>query len=497
MTKPNVLLAIADDLAWPHLSAYGSRMVSTPAADRVAREGALFTNCYTTAPTCTASRASLLTGRYPWRLEEGCQLWGLLPQKYAVYPDLLERSGYFIGYTYKGWGPGSIQASGRARNPAGPAFNRHTCVPLTSCMSKNDYTANFTDFLSRKPDRAPFCFWYGAKEPHRAYEPGSGLRHGKRLEDAEVPSYLPDTPEVRSDLLDYALEIERFDRDLGAMLQVLEDRDELDNTIVIVTGDNGLPFPRAKANIYQNGCHVPLAIRWGNQMPPGRTITDFISFIDLAPTLLEAAGIDSAPLQADGRTFLGTLLSGAAGRVDPDRNFVQTGRERHGYCRPHNLGNPMRSLVTDDLLYVRNFTPERPIRDCDASPTRALIESYKANPAMQPYYDLCFGPRPDEELYLAADGPDCVRNVAADPAYATLLHECRQRLNTLLTSQEDPRILSGGAIFECAPYYGRSISAYRTMDFPPINPEHYQLANIPPATPTPPVNAIPPYNQWS
>ena len=104
MPKPNILLAIADDLAWPHLSAYGSKMVSTPAADRVACEGTLFTNCYTTAPSCTASRASLLTGRFPWRLEEGFQLWGLLPQKYVVYPDPLEAAGYFIGKTFKGLG---------------------------------------------------------------------------------------------------------------------------------------------------------------------------------------------------------------------------------------------------------------------------------------------------------------------------------------------------------------------------------------------------------
>lgn len=464
MPKPNILLAIADDLAWPHLSAYDSKMVSTPAADRVACEGTLFTNCYTTAPSCTASRASLLTGRFPWRLEEGFQLWGLLPQKYVVYPDLLEAAGYFIGKTFKGWGPGSVEASGRTRNPAGPAFNRHTCTPLTSCMSTNDYTANFADFLSQKPASAPFCFWYGAKEPHRAYEAGSGVRHGKELSQAEVPAYLPDTPEVRSDLLDYALEIERFDRDLGAMLKILEERGELDNTIVIVTGDNGLPFPRAKANLYQNGCHVPLAIRWGTHIPPNRTITDFISFIDLAPTLLEAAGVDSSPLRSDGRSFLNILTSEASGRVDPTRSSVQTGRERHGYCRPHNLGNPMRSLVTDHFLYIHNFTPERPIHDCDLSPTRTLIESWQTNPYMEPYYDLCFGTRPAEELYLATDGPDCIRNVASDPTYAALLSSCREQLNTLLTIQEDPRILNGGSVFECAPYYGRVTK----IDLPPL-----------------------------
>jgi len=151
-------------------------------------------------------------------------------------------------------------------------------------------------------------------------------------------------------------------------------------------------------------------------------------------------------------------------RVDPTRSSVQTGRERHGYCRPHNLGNPMRSLVTDHFLYIHNFTPERPIHDCDLSPTRTLIESWQTNPYMEPYYDLCFGTRPAEELYLATDGPDCIRNVASDPTYAALLSSCREQLNTLLTIQEDPRILNGGSVFECAPYYGRVTK----IDLPPL-----------------------------
>jgi N-sulfoglucosamine sulfohydrolase len=111
MKKPNILLAIANDLGWPHLSAYGCEFISTPHIDKIVKEGALFTNCYTTAPTCTASRGSLLTGKYPWQLEEGCQLWELLPKKYKTYPDILEDAGYFVGLTNKGWGPGSIEAA--------------------------------------------------------------------------------------------------------------------------------------------------------------------------------------------------------------------------------------------------------------------------------------------------------------------------------------------------------------------------------------------------
>ena len=164
-------------------------------------------NCFTTAPTCTASRGSLLTDLYPWQLEEGCQLWGLLPRKYKTYPDILEEAGYFVGLTNKAWGPRSIEASGGVRNPAGPSFDERRCTPLTSCMNSNDYAANFRDSLERKPDDQPFCFWYGSKEPHRTYEKGSALRHGKRLKDLDVPANMHDREEVRSDMLDYALQV--------------------------------------------------------------------------------------------------------------------------------------------------------------------------------------------------------------------------------------------------------------------------------------------------
>ena len=141
------------------------------------------------------------------------------------------------------------------------------------------------------------------------YEQGSGVRAGKRLQDVEVPPYLPDCEEVRSDLLDYALEIEWFDTHLGRMLDRLEGMGELENTIVVVTGDNGLPFPRAKANLYEQGMHVPLAICWGAEVAGGRTVTDLVSFADLAPTLLDAVGLEASS-EMTGRS----LMNGAGRR---------------------------------------------------------------------------------------------------------------------------------------------------------------------------------------
>src|SRR5262249_4634621 len=153
--------------------------------------------------------------------------YGLFPSKFAVYPDLLEQSGYAVGLTGKGWGPGDFHSTGFKRNPAGPGYERHKLAVPASGISRGDYAANFADFLKQRPAGRPFCFWMGFREPHRPYERGSGVRLGKRLSDVPVPVYLPDTEAVRGDLLDYAVEVEWGDAQLGKSLKLLEELGEL------------------------------------------------------------------------------------------------------------------------------------------------------------------------------------------------------------------------------------------------------------------------------
>lgn len=457
---PNILVAISDDQGWPHAGAYGCRFVNTPAFDRVAREGVLFTNAFCPSPQCSPSRAGLLTGMNMWQIEEGGLLWSLLPAKYDVYPDLLEEMGYFVGLTAKGWGPGSVEESGRSRNPAGPGYNRHTNVPPASGMSKCDYARNFQEFMDAKPLNSPFCFWYGCHEPHRGYEKGSGLRAGKRLEDVEVPPYLPDCEETRSDLLDYGLEIDWFDTHLARMMDQLERMGELDNTLIIVTGDNGLPFPRAKANLYPAGCRVPLAICWPGRIPGGRTVTDFVSFIDLAPTILNAAGLVPPPHMA-GRSLIDILDLELSGRLDPSRDHVLTGRERHACCRPANRTYASRSIHTEDFVYIRNYQPDRwPAGDpefygdIDDGPTKSWMMEHREDENVRNLFHLAFEKRPAEELYAMKDGYACLTNLADDPAFAETKQKLRERLESVLLRQRDPRLLGLGSVYESYPYYG-------------------------------------------
>ena len=462
--RPNVLLAIADDWCFPHASAYGSKFVNTPSFDRVAREGVLFRNAFTATPGCSPSRAALLTGQHAWQLREAGTHASSFPIDLVVFPQVLERAGYFVGMCGKGWGPGNFKVTGWPHNPCGRDFSVRLDDPPAG-IGNTDYAASFAFFMKQRPKDQPFCFWYGGKEPHRAYAKGSGLAAGKKLADAEVPPFLPDTPEVRSDLLDYAVEVEYFDAQLGKLLTMLDEAGETANTLVIVCSDNGMPFPRAKANLYEHGTHMPLAIRWPAKVKGGRTADDFAGHVDLAPTILEASG-EKVASDVSGKSLLPTLSSGKSGLVDPMRDHVLLCRERHSSARPQNLGYPCRAIRTADYLYIRNFKPDlwpagdpktadgQPAyHDIDGSPTKSLLMAGSGDPAIQRFLDLAVAKRPAEELFALKDDPATIRNVAADPAHADAKAKLRERLDAALTATADVRLTDRGDVWETYPRY--------------------------------------------
>jgi N-sulfoglucosamine sulfohydrolase len=453
--RPNILLVIADDWSYGHASIYGRKWINTPAFDRVAREGALFNNSFTSNPKCSPCRASLLTGRSTWQTEEASCHFGVFPAKWAVYPDLLEQAGYHVGYTGKGWGPGDWKSGGFKRNPAGPDYNGHRAPPPHRGISNIDYARNFARFLEARKPGQPFCFWLGSQEPHRVYEDGVGVRAGKKTADVDLPAYYPDSDLIRSDFLDYAVEVEWFDTHLGRAIQHLEKAGELENTLILVTSDHGCPFPRVKGQIYEHGYHLPLAVRWG-RVRPGRVIDDFINVRDFAPTFLELAGV-KVPATMTGRSFADALRSEKSGWLDVTRSRMLIGKERHDLGRPDDGGYPVRALRTPEYLYVRNYTPDRwPVcnpetgyGNCDDGPTKTLLTSQ-----FNAYYRLCFGKRPAEELYRVTDDPDCVKNLAGDAALRTVRETLREEMEALLRKDGDPRILGRGSVFDTYKYTG-------------------------------------------
>lgn len=428
-SKPNILFLIADDWSFPHAGVYGDQVVRTPTFDRLAAEGALFTNAYTASPSCSPSRAAVLLGRYPHQNGDGGNLWSEFPNAHPTYVQILEKSGYFTGSTRKGWGPGEFQVTGFTHNPAGKPYE------------------DFEAFLSEKPKDLPFTFWFGSSDPHREYVPNTGIQTGMKLEDVVVPGFFPDNDCVRNDILDYYFEIERFDRECGQLIKMLEELGELDNTIIVMTSDNGMPFPRAKANLYDYGTRMPLVIRWPEKVNPRTVIDDFVNFVDFAPSFVEAAGLSQNSMSGQS---LWALLAGE----NQDRDQVYLERERHANVRKGDLSYPVRAIRDHQYLYVRNMMSERnpagdptihqsvgQYGDVDNSITKYLIMNMegKPNAGTPDYFKLTFDIRPEEELYDVVADPYQLNNLAEDNRFLIVKSRMKEKLQNWMENTDDLR----------------------------------------------------------
>ena len=444
--RPNIVFIVADDLS-PTLGCYGDSVAPTPTIDRLARQGILFENAFCTAPSCSPSRASMLTGRYPHQLAEGTNLWGTLPTRFPNFVNLLEQAGYRVGLTGKGWGPGDHTVGGYTRNPAGPSFKSF---------------AEFMQEPSSGPGAGsaaqPFFFWLGLQDPHRPYEAGLKQSIGLRPQYLNVPANLPDSPEVRGDLLDYYAEVARVEQAVAAVVGMLEKTDQLKNTLILVTGDNGMPFPRAKANLYDAGSRIPLII-YGGKFTGNQRIAAPVSLIDLAPTLLEVAGL----AKADG--MQGQSLTRFVTGKTPTNPAVFIERERHAQVRAGNLGYPARAIRTPQFLYIQNLKPDRwpagdpkevmavgAYGDIDNGPAkRLLLENRDQHRSLA---EGATGKRPAEELYDLQKDPAQQTNVAGDSTYQRTLDELKRQLRAWRGRTKDPRLSPEGDAIDTYPYYG-------------------------------------------
>lgn len=460
--RPNILFCISDDQSFPHASAYGCKWVKTPAFDRVAREGILFTNAYTPNAKSAPSRSCIITGRNSWQLKAAANHWPYFPAKFKTYAEVLAENGYHVGHTAKGWGPGVVEKKdGKDRQLLGPAYNKYSAAAPTGQMNQNDYAANFKIFLESNPDGKPFCFWFGCTEPHRAYEFRSGVeKGGKKLCDIdEVLKFWPDNDTVRNDMLDYAFEIEHFDDHLGRMLQLLEEKGLLENTLIVVTSDNGMPFPRIKGHEYEYSTHLPLAMMWKKGISnPGRKVDGFVSFTDFAPTFLNLAGIK--PEKSGMQPLEGTSLLPVFSNNGKGRDYMVIGKERTDVGRPDDQGYPIRGIVKNGFMYLRNYEPSRwpagnpetGYLDTDGSPTKSFVLNDRRINGKSIFWDWNFGKRHAEELYNIVSDPFCLNNLAGLATYEKLKQDMEKQLVSELKKEGDPRMFGKGDMFDKYPY---------------------------------------------
>ncbi|RBQ07952.1 sulfatase family protein [Pedobacter miscanthi] len=496
--RPNILFAIMDDATYQHMGAYGCKWVKTPNFDRIAKNGLLFKNAYTPNAKCAPSRSCIITGRNSWQLEEAGNHWSYFPAKFISFAEILAQNGYQVGYTGKGIAPVvAKKADGSPREMLVKAYNKIKTTPATAQISNVDYAANFEQFLNNNGDK-PFFFWYGGLEPHRGYEFNSGVSKGNKkltdIPDTDIYRFWPKKDSVRTDLLDYAFEIEYFDKHLGKMLKMLEEKNELHNTLIVVTSDNGMAFPRIKGQAYEYSNHLPLAMMWADGIThKGRKIEDFISFIDFAPTFLELAKVHPAQnlmKSITGKSFTAIFNSGKE-KVFSKRNFVLVGKERHDVGRPNDVGYPIRGIFEDQFLFIKNFEVDRwpagdPITgylNVDGGPTKTLcLNTVYANDNDFNYWLWSFGKRPAEELYDIKKDPACLNNLAMVSSYKNKSAQLKNKLFTLLKAQHDPRVSGRGADFDKYLYadkkgvnfYNRYMAKDTTLSWGWVNDSDFQ-----------------------
>ena len=456
---PNILFVISDDQSFPHASIYGTSWIKTPGFDRIAKEGLLFNNAYTTNAKCSPSRATILTGRNSWLLEEAANHVPYFPEKFITFPEVLKNRGYKTGKTGKGWAPGIAFKNGIKRDLIGQNYSSITTIPPAKFISNIDYFENFKLFLEEKEKDQPFLFWVGGLEPHRRYQYRVGIEYGNKTTDdiKSVPNYWPDSENVRIDMLDYAFEIEYFDSHLERIIKELEIRDLLENTIIVVTSDNGMPFPRVKGQVYPDDNRLPLAIRWGKGIKnPGRVIDEYFSFSDFAPTFLDIIGINQDLHEMEdfsGKSWKEVFFNNS---IKFEREYIILGKERHDVGRENDKGYPVRSILKNNFFYSINFEPNRwpagnpetGYLNTDGSPTKSEILNLKRDNVNSVFWELAFGKRPKETLYNLINDPRCLVNIADNNAFMDVKSDLNKILIRDLINQKDPRVMGRGKIFD-------------------------------------------------
>ena len=430
--KPNILILLGDNWAAPHASILGDASVNTPTFDQIAKNGVLFTNAFCQVPSCSPSRAVLLTGKYAHQLEDAANLWGHFPDELWTFPLALQRSkdAYQVGYMIKGWGPGYYLGE------------RHTKANPNPAGVKSE---SFEAFLSSVGEK-PFCFWFGSHDPHRPWKADEAYYQGLDEIQVEVPGYLPDHPTVRQEIVDYYAEVQKFDDECGKIIESLKRAGKYENTIILMLGDNGWQMPRGLANVYDWGTHVPLAIQW-----PGRLKTDmqsetFVSFEDIGPTLFDLMGIKDRNMT--GSSFAGVLT----GETQSHRDHVFLERERHANVRADDATYPCRAIRTQDYLWIWNIRPELhpagdpvthwavgPFGDIDNSLTKALLLDADDESPLAKWKELAVGKRPEFELYDLRTDPWQIENVAGHSAYSSVHRQLKSAVMRWMRKTDDPR----------------------------------------------------------
>ncbi len=406
-SPPNILWLIGDDVGPQEFGCYGHPTIRTPNIDRLSRQGLRFSQAYVTTSSCSPSRSCLFTGKYPH--STGAEnLHDPLPADQKILPELLRPRGYYSGNVAKC----HLGAAAAAK------FDR--------VLGKVD---DWKQFLTERPKDRPFFLSVGFFDAHRNFDRGC-VDPPHDPQDVIVPPFLPDAPEVREDLAAFYDETCRMDSVIGEIVQELESQGVLDNTLILFYGDNGMPFPRAKTTLYDSGILTPLVVHWPSRIAAGSVHHGLTSLVDLAPTMLECAGVP-IPADVQGKSLLPQFLDpGIAGReyIFAEKNW-------------HDLDDHSRAVCDGRFKYIRNAFPERPLptaADCINSPTFRTMQAMRDAGTLSKEQMLLFRSRRNaEELYDLEYDCNEFRSLVDDPAYRSVLERLRGELDRWIEETND------------------------------------------------------------
>ena len=415
--KPNIVFIIADDIGWNDLGCYGNTHVKTPNIDKLSAEGLQFNSAFLTASSCSPSRCSIISGKYP-HCDGAAELHTPLPEEEIPFPLLLKESGYY-----------TVQAGKWHLGPAAHrAFDLYTDQ---NGYENGDGGENmWIPFLKERPRDKPFFFWLASHDAHRPWGADTfKITHDPNKLD--VPIFFEDTPETRQDIASYYNEIGRFDYYVGKVREELQRQGVLENTVIIVTSDNGRPFPRCKTRVYDSGMKTPFIVYWPKEMrAKGLQTESLISAVDIAPTILEIAGV-KIPEDFQGKSFL-PVINNSTTEI---RDEVFSEHNWHDYEALERM------VRTKKYLYVLNARPNLTNggpADSKTSATQHSLNIVRDEGRLTPAQaDIFMVPRPAEELFDVEKDPLQLLNLASVPEYQEVLRKMRKMLNNWRTDTGD------------------------------------------------------------
>ena len=430
--KPNVIFFIADDVSWNDYGCYGNKAARTPHIDALAANGIRFNQAYLTASSCSPSRSSIITGRYPHNNGKAAELHQPIAWNLPWFPTLLRQGGYFTalsGKHHMTFGP----------QPAGIKIKR--AIPFDHVdngrtKGNSGGHANWRKITKERPKDKPFFFWFASYDAHRGWDADRQWdkdRYGPmhKPKDVVVPPFLVDDQETRKDLASYYNEVTRFDHYIGEVVAELKEQGELDNTLIFVLADNGRPFPRAKTRIHDSGMKTALVAHWPKGIKsPGRASDSLVSVIDLAPTVLKVAGL--GPTETMQGVSLQPLLNRTASQV---RRYAFSEHNWHDY-EAHGRG-----VRGNGFLLIKNFRPYNAWQgpaDSVRSPSHVSLKAKRDAKKLSPAQaDVFLAPRPAVELYDLRNDPHQLTNLAGRPDFNIQRELLSQKLDQWMKETHD------------------------------------------------------------